>query len=967
MRYPSDMPRPPRRVRGERRGGPNRGRIVLGVVVVALVLVLLSLRAIATFWTDFLWFDSLELSSVWRRLLSAKVTLGVATGLVLFVLLWVNLVIADRLAPRFSSPVGADEDVLVRYRELVAGRQRLVWLVVSLLIAAVPAFSASAMWREWILFRHGGSFGVDDPLFGTDVGFYVFKLPFLSTMVDWLFGFLLVTTVVVALVHYLNGAIRLQPLGERVTPNAKAHVSVLLALAAFTKAADYWLQRFELTTSRGDAFHGAGYTDVNATLPAIQLMTLISVFAGILLLVNIRRRGWALPVIILASWAVLGVIAGSIYPAFVQRFQVSPAELAKESEYIQRNMTATRAALGLADVRHTEFDYDPVLTRDKLEADRENLDRARLVDPNVLLPTFQNLLFEREYYAFRDVDVDRYELDDETRPVVISARELNLDGVAAPNWEKLHMVFTHGYAAAVAPADEVDSRGGPVSMVADIPATVSGNLPPLTRPEIYHGENMGGYAIVGTNQTELSDDDVTTEYEGRSGVAAGSLTRRAAFALRFGEIEPLISSNLTSQSRVIFHRDVVERVRVLAPFLQLDSDPYPILLDSRVKYVVDAYTTSNAYPYAQQVDAAAVARGHSGSFNYLRNSVKAVVDAYDGTVTLYLADELYGERDPIIRAYAEAFPGLFTEDIPAEVAEHFRYPEFLFKTQTTAWGRYHQQSVSSFFNNSDRWAVGQAPPDRATSTGDTDVDEVPATSSQAPRIDPYYQFLRIGDSERAEFVLTRPFVLASGDDTGRSLPAIMIARSDPGSYGQLEQIVMVSNLDGTTERNNNVAGPLQANQRMVTYPPYAEYQTFLNRSGARVRVGNLLILPFGDSLLYMRPVYAAEEASGRFTLKKVVVVSGESVGFGDDIEAALTDLLDDDQDGAVSPESPTAESPEAAPESPSPTDPDEPTASELLDEASELIARASELLEQQAGGATTTTTPATTTTVPPGD
>jgi len=962
VRYPSDMPRPPRRRRKdrERRGGPNRGRILLGVAIVALVLLLLSLRAIASFWTDYLWYDSLSQTSVWSRLLSAKITLGVATGLVFFVLLWVNLVIADRLAPRFRSSVGAEEELLVRYRELVGGRQRLVWLVVALVVAAVPGFSASAQWREWLLFRYGGSFGIDDPQFGTDVGFYVFKLPFLTTVVDWLFGFLLVTAVIVALVHYLNGAIRIQPLGERVTPNAKAHLSILLALAAFTKAVDYWLRRFELTTSTGSSFDGAGYTDVHASLPAIQLMILISLFAGVLLLVNIRRTGWALPVIILASWVIIGLIAGGIYPAFVQRFQVSPAELAKERPYIERNIEATRAALGLDEVSTQEFEYDPIIDQEKLDAEAENLDNARLLDPAVILPTFQNLQFTREYHAFRDVDVDRYMIDDEITPVVVSARELNLNGVAAPNWEKLHMVYTHGYAGTLAPANSVDSVGRPNFQIRDIPARVSPGLPELERPEIYHGEKMDGYAIVGTRQTETSTDDVTTEYEGRSGVGIGSLFRRAAFALRFGEIEPLISSNLTDESRVIFHRDVVERVRALAPFLEIDGDPYPVLLDGRVKYVVDAYTTTTQYPYAQTVDAAAVAQGASGTFNYLRNSVKAVVDAYDGTVTMYLADTLYGEQDPIIRAYAKAFPGLFTEEIPPEIMEHLRYPEFMFKAQTTVWGRYHQTSPATFFNNSDRWAVGQQPPDRTSTTGDADVDE-PVGGAQQPRIEPYYQYLRIGEAEEPEFVVTRPFVLASGDDTGRSLPAIMVARSDPGSYGKLEQVVMSGEGDG----DGTVDGPLQANQKMVTYGPFAEYQTNVGRSGSRVRLGNMLILPFQDSLLYLRPVYAAEESSGRFLMQRVVVVSGERIGFGETIEAALSDLLDRDDDRAVD-----------RPSGDDPTEPDQPTdgegtttttvpggdqrtAAELLQEASDLIARASELLGQEPPSSTTTT-PSTT-------
>ena len=939
------MPDPSRKDQGggDARGGSNRGRTVLAVAIVLVVLLALSLRAIATFWTDFLWFDTLDLTSVWRRLLSAKVTLGVATTLAFFVLLWGNLVLADRLAPRFRSVVGPDDELLVRYRELVAGRQRLVWLVVSLLIAIIPGFSASAQWKEWLLFRFGGSFGTDDPQFGTDIGFFVFKLPFLSTVVDWVFGFLLVTAVVVGIVHYLNGAIRVQPLGERITPNAKAHLSVLLALAAFTKAVDYWLQRFELITSQGSSFDGAGYTDVNASLPAIQLMILISVFAGAMLLVNIRRKGWAVPLIIMALWGLIAIVAGGIYPAFVQRFQVAPAELAKETPFIEKNISATRIALDLDQVGNVQFDYDPTLTEDAVAADSTNLENARLLDPSIVLPTIQDSQVEREYYRFLDVDVDRYEIAGARTPVVISSRELNLEGVTNPTWEKLHLVFTHGYAAALAPANQVSNRGEPEFLVEGIPAK-STDVPALEQPEIYVGENMSGYAMVGTKQTELSTDNVEASYSGEAGVPVDSTLRRAAFALRFGEIEPLISASITSDSQVIYIRDVVDRVRQIAPFLVFDQDPYPVLRDGRVQYIVDAYTTTSEYPYAENVNASEISAGTTGSFNYIRNSVKALVDSYDGSVTLYLSDTLYGgEKDPIIRTYDKAFPGLFTEEIPNSIKDHLRYPEFMFKTQTVMWGKYHQADPSTFFNNSDRWVVAPQPSD--TGAGGASVDETQAAPTTAQSaIDPYYQELLIGSAETSQFVLTRPFVLSSGDGTGRNLTSVMIARNDPDNYGQLEEIVMVSGKGDNSERNNAVDGPVQANRRMVTYGPVTEFQTLTGQRGSTIRYGNILILPLGDSLVYLRPIYVAQEGSTRFALSKIVMLSGESVGFGDNVEQALTDLLDSNPDGPV--DAPPA-TPEDVPIEGDPTTPttsvpgsDDRTATELIQAADEKFAAA---------------------------
>ena len=320
----------------------------------------------------------------------------------------------------------------------IADQQLIHYAGYAFFIAVIPGFGASAQWQEWLLFRFGGSFPANDPEFGVDIGFYVFKLPFLSSVVDWMFGFLIVTALAVAVVHYLNGAIRVQPLGERVSQPAKAQLSVLLALAAFTKALDYWLQRFELLTSSGSSFDGAGYADISASLPAIQLMILISIFAGLMLLVNIRRKGWALPVIILGLWALIAIVAGGIYPSFVQRFQVEPAELAKEKPYIERNITATRTALALGDVGKVDFDYEPILTPEVAASETTNMINARLLDPTIVLPTIQDLQVEREYYRFLDVDVDRYDIKGKRTPVVITARELNLDGVTNPTWEKMH-------------------------------------------------------------------------------------------------------------------------------------------------------------------------------------------------------------------------------------------------------------------------------------------------------------------------------------------------------------------------------------------------------------------------------------------------------------------------------------------------------------------------------------------------
>lgn len=909
VRMPDDMPRRPRRAgRGEREPRPNRTRWALGVLVAVLVVLALSLRGIATFWTDFLWFDSIDLTSVWRRLLSARLTLGIGATLVFFAILWINLLVADRLAPRFRPVAGTEDDVVLRYQELVAGRQRVLSLGLAFFVAVIPGMSVSAQWQSWLLFRFGGSFGKADPQFGTDIGFYVFKLPFLSQVVDWLFAFLIVTTVIVAVVHYLNGAIRLQPMGERVTQNAKAQISVLLALTALVKAADYVLQRYELTFAAGRSFDGAGYTAVNARIPATEFLILISVFVAVLFIINIWRRGWIMPGIVVALWVLVALVVGSVYPAFVQRFQVSPAELSKERPYIERNIEGTRQALGLGSVQAVDFDYSKPITRESIDAQVANVRDARLLDPAVIQPTVQELEFEREFYRFKDVDVDRYTVTDSEEsgggsarvPVIVSARELDEDGITNPTWEKLHLIFTHGYGLALAPANTTNSRGEPDFLVQGIPARTTG-LPELKRPEIYHGEKMPGYAIVGTDQKELSTDQVSTTYEGRSGVGLDSFARRAAFALRFGEIEPLISSNLTERSKIIYVRDVAERVHTIAPYLTLDPDPYPIMVDGRIKYVIDGYTTAATYPYGQTIDMAAIDPTVPGTFNYMRNSVKAVVDAYDGTVDMYMVDRLYGAEDPVIRAYAKAFPDVYESDVPESISRHFRYPELMFELQTAVWGRYHQSDPSSFFNNSDTWSVAQQPPNTSsTPLGDTDVTTGAATAN-LPRIEPYYQMMQLTPDSDPEFLLTRPFVLASKDESGRNLTAMMVASNDPGSYGKLRQIVNIGS-DADTGDRPKVDGPLQAHQKIVTYEPVSQYQTIVGKSGSSVRYGNMLILPFGDALLYVRPVYAKAEQSGRYALTRVAVTNGDAVGFAETIEGAIADLLDADQNGPVSPD-----------------------------------------------------------------
>ena len=882
MRAPTDMPRGPGR--RERRRGAGRGRIILVIAAVALFLLATSLRGIAGFYTDYLFFDSLGLQKVWSGVLGARIVLGLIFTGVFFVLLLVNLIIADRLAPKFR-PAGPEEELLERYHQAVGRRSGAVRVGVALLFAIIAGSGVSSQWNSWILFTHRVDFGVTDPLFDTDIGFYVFQLPFLSFVVNWLFAAFIIIFIVTAVAHYLNGGIRVQAPLQRVTPQVKAHLSVLLGILALIKAADYWLQRYELTTSTRGVVEGATYTDVNAQLPAIYLLLLIALLSFCLFIANIWRRGWVLPVLAVGLWAFVAIVAGGIYPTFIQRFQVQPAESTKERPYIRDNIEATRAAMNLGDVETQTFEYDERLTASDLIDNAETVRNIRLLDPGIVADTYQRLQADRGFYRFNDLDVDRYEIDGQTTQVVIGARELNEAGVPQQSWEGKTLAFTHGYGAAMAPANAVNSAGQPNFVVKNVPVQSPENIP-VDEPQLYIGEDQTGYAIVGTNRQEVdyvSDDGETVpfEYDGEGGVQLDSFVRKAAFALRFGDIDPLISDFVEDDSRLIFLRDVRQRVETLAPFLRYDSDPYPVIIDGRIYYVLDAYTTSAMYPYAQAADNEQLdpRSGLNGDFNYVRNSVKAVVDAYNGTVEFY---EMPGD-DPIVEAYRDAFPELFSdfEDMPDGLQAHLRYPEDLFRVQTNMWARYHIGDAQDFYEQTGGWEVAQDPGTNVTGAEQTQTtnEQGQLVSTRERRIDPYYLQMRLPDRDNEEFLILRSFVPVSDNDERKQLTSFMVGLSDPEDYGELRVYEMP---------NLNVDGPAIVNANMLQNENVSSRISLLNQQGSTVKLGSLLLIPIEDSLLYVRPLYV--EAQGDTPvpqLKNVIVAFGNQVEMRSTLRGAL--------------------------------------------------------------------------------
>ena len=939
---------PPEEMKPRRRR-TNRARVLLGFGGLAVFLFFTSIRGLAGFWTDYLWFDSLSLSSVWASVLWAKIGLGLLFTAIFFVAIWVSLFIADRLAPKVRPP-GPEDELSRRWQQFTASRSILVRSVISLLFALLVGAGVSSQWQSWLFFTNRVDFGIVDQQFGIDVGFYVFQLPFLTFVVNWAFAAILVILVVTTIEHYLNGGIRLQgQAGSRVTPQVKAHLSLLLGLLALIKGVGYYLDRYELTLSERGFVTGATYTDVKAQLPALQLLMIVSVFCFGLLIFNIWRRGFTYPIIAVGLWALVASLAGTIYPALVQRFQVEPSESTKEAPYIERNIEMTRIAMGLDRVTPRDFDYEPTLSASEIEENLATVRNVRLLDPAVMRDTFQQTQGIKSFYDFRDIDVDRYEIDGRTTQVVLAARELKQTDLPNSSWESEHIAFTHGYGIAAAPANAIDANGRPDYALADIPVAARSGADSLEvdMPGLYIGEGLQGYAIVGATRDEVDfqdNDDRTevTRYDGADGVEINSLPRKLAFALRFAEPNLVVSGELGSESRILYKRDVVDRAKTLAPFLKFDSDPYPAVIDGKVMWILDAYTSTDMFPYAERVNPRAVRKGDlRSSVNYVRNSIKVVVDAYDGTPNFYVVDD----ADPIAKSYQLQFPNLFSEETPStELTEHFRYPEDLFRMQTEMWGRYRITEASEFYDAAGAWSVAQDP---GNSIGQTAVESVidasgNIISSSEVRIAPQYLLMRLPGDEDESFVIFRPFVPFSDDDSRKNLEGFMVVHNDPERYGEIEVYEIRS--------STPVDGPALFNSNIQTEEEISERVTLLNQNGSTVVPGNLLLIPVENSLLYVRPLYI--EATGTTAvpeLQLVIVGVGPEVKIADSFEAALAaaipGLQADVGSGPISASPDPESSSEDDSSSGAPAEPDDLDSSDELS-IEELLAKSREAFDR---------------------
>jgi uncharacterized membrane protein (UPF0182 family) len=885
----------PRPRRSPERSSRSRALLITaGVVIVGF----LALTGLSSFWTERMWFSSVGYSTVFSRLVLTKVGLFVVFGALMAVGVGVNVLLAFRLRPMFL-PASAEQTSLDRYREAVTPIRRWLLLGVALLIGAFAGTSGAGQWRNFMLWRNGVPFDKTDPFFHRDIGFYIFDLPWWHFVVDFTMTLAILSLIAASVVHYLYGGIRLQASHDRFSGAAAAQLSVLLGIFMLAKAVDYWLDRFDILTGSGGLFDGMTYTDDHALLPAKNILLGISVICALLLFLNVWRRTWMLPSVGMGLFVLSVILLGMIWPGLVQQFQVDPTEADKEAPYIARNIEATRAAYDIADAEVEQYSGESELESQVLAQSAIDSPGIRLVDPQVVQQTFEQRQQVRGYYSVAPVlDVDNYDIGGQERDVVLAVRELNQDGISSgsQNWANLHTVYTHGYGVVAAygnqrPADNEAVLTGQEPAWAEIDIPPHGQLSDLTEGgyegRIYFGENSPLYSIVGKKSEDGGDieldlpggdgtgTDQTTTYDGEDGVEVGGFINKLLYAVKFGEPNLVLSERVHENSRILYYRDPALRVEKVAPWLTVDSDPFPAVVDGRVVWLLDGYTLTDKYPLSEkesfnEMTDDSLANDSefqtlpTDEINYIRNAVKATVDAYDGKVTLYAWDE----EDPILRAWMGAFPGTVQpkSEIPQAVLEHLRYPEDMFKVQRFQLAAYHVLDAGDFYEANDRW-------------------EVPTDPNNPASLQPPYR-LSVPSSDAPDmFSLTSVYTPVNRENLASFVSVDADAVED--SYGtiRVKRLSSSSQIPGPGQIANQIQSDQAVTQALLPY----------NReTNTEVVNGNLLTLPVGGGLLYIQPLYSLRTSGeGNFPVLRFIAVSfGQEVGVGRTLGEAIYDVLD---------------------------------------------------------------------------
>lgn len=971
-------------VRSAEPPGPSRRSRALIITAVVLVVAFLALTGASSFWTERLWFSSFGYGGVFTTLVWTRIALFAVFGVLMALAVGVSMWLAFKFRPVLRPNL--EQTSLDRYREAVIPIRRWLLVAISLLMGVFAGTSGAGQWRNYQLWRNGGSFGSEDPYFNRDLGFYVFDLPWFHYVVDFAMAATIVALMAAAVVHYLFGGIALQGPGPKLSGAAQVQLSVLVGLFIVAKSVDYWLDRFDLLTKSGSRFDGMNFVGENAQLPAKNILAGIAIICALLFFLNIWRRTWMLPTMGVALLALSSVLLGLIWPALVQQFQVKPAEPDKERPYIQNNIDATRAAYDVADSETTP--YNPAPQRERSQAEKEALrddivrrSGVRLVDPKVVQPAFEQLQEIRGFYTVADVlDVDTYNIEGNERDLVLGVRELDQSGLdpSARNWANLHTVYTHGYGVVAAYGNQRDASNQNEIVSDDSdqgePSWAEQNLPPVGeltelnreetgtqegyQPRIYFGEKSPLYSIVGKPSADAADvefdrpggtndsntgesesdsgadgpsgDDVSNTYDGAAGVEVGSFLHKLLYAVKFSEPNIVLSGRVHENSKILYDRDPKRMIEKIAPWLTVDGDPYPAVVDGKITWILDGYTVTDRYPLSekdsfQDMTDDSLRRNTqfqtlpTDEVNYVRNAVKATVDAYDGTVNLYAWDE----SDPILRAWSKVFPGVVKEKsaIPEGLLQHMRYPEDLFKVQRFQLAAYHVTDADDFYRQNDLWQVPVDPNDSDSKQPPYRLSVPSGSSADGPDV----------------YSLTSTFTPNNRDNLAAFL-SVDADGSQEDTYGTLRiKRMAVDRFSGPGQIANAIGQDRVLSQETLPY----------RQNDSRPIFGNLLTLPINDQLLYVQPVYTQRSSgAGAYPILRFVAVSfGDQVGVGQTLDEAVSAALgidpsDGTSDGGGGNGSGGGDGGDNGGGTPSGG-----TVSDLLDQANDKFAEANQALE----------------------
>ncbi|HSB71637.1 MAG TPA: UPF0182 family protein [Candidatus Methylomirabilis sp.] len=876
-------------------------------LIAPLLLVFIALSFLGQtvpLYTDYLWFQEVKFASVFITILWTKAALALAAGLLFALLVYLNVRFAARPTPG---------DVLVELDDPFGLPSRLVieplfkkfLLPGALVLGFLAGSAASGQWETFLRFLNAQPFNAQDPLFGRDIGLYVFRLPLFSLLYAWALLALGLSFLLVVVTNVLYRGIQITPRGPRVAASARAHLLTLGALILIVKAGGYHLDTYNLLLSPQGIIFGAGYSDINAQLPALRVLTLLSLGCAAFCIWQIGRPGVRPVLIALAVLVGAHILGLGVYPTFLQRFRVVPNEVVAERSYIEQNIKYTRMAFGLDRIQEQEFPAEETLTAEDLRKNDATIKNIRLWDHRPLLATYAQLQEIRTYYRFVDVDNDRYVMDGQPRQVMLSPREMSYRNLPSRIWINERLTYTHGFGVVLGPVNRITPEGLPEFWIKDIPPASTGAIK-VTRPEIYYGETSNDYVFVKTRAQELDypagDKNVYSNYSGEGGVPIQSFLRKILFALRFADLKVLLSNDIIGESRVMYYREIEERAKKAAPFIQFDRDPYLVIgEDGRLFWIIDGYTTSNQFPYSEPV---------RGLGNYIRNSVKAVVDAYNGSLAFYLSEP----EDPVIKAYAQAFPGLFQplSAMRADLRPHIRYPQGLFAVQSRMYATYHMRDPQVFYNKEDLWSIPRK-----------------AVEGQEREMESYYTIMRLPGEKTEEFILLTPFNPSKKDN----MIAWMAARSDGAHYGKLIAYIF--------PKQKLIYGPRQIDARIDQDAFISQQLSLWSQRGSQVIRGSLLAIPIEQSLLYVQPLYLAAEKGSLPELKRVIVAFGNQIAMEENLEASLAQIF-----GGPGKERAVARA--EAPAAPGPTPGQGPRESirGIVDQAWQQYTRAQEMLRQ---------------------